>query len=161
MSFSLSLCLPVSVRAHPHGSPSPIGTPSSGRRGRQLPQLPAKSSSIEQGMLFARLLVWFLKEAGATMWWVMGNLGKKNNNNAVYSGFQEQMWDKAVIALITQRSLGSIWQALFAPHKLHQSDKCRTICRQPKEKKKRKKRKTKKELLLLMRLWAQGNNLND
>uniref|UniRef100_A0A8D3DEZ0 Regulating synaptic membrane exocytosis protein 1-like n=1 Tax=Scophthalmus maximus TaxID=52904 RepID=A0A8D3DEZ0_SCOMX len=37
--------------AHPHGSPSPpTGTPSSGRRGRQLPQLPAKSSSIEQGM---------------------------------------------------------------------------------------------------------------
>ncbi|XP_071390234.1 regulating synaptic membrane exocytosis protein 1-like isoform X1 [Centroberyx affinis] len=36
-------------RAHPHGSPSPpMGTPSSGRRGRQLPQLPAKSSSIEQ-----------------------------------------------------------------------------------------------------------------
>uniref|UniRef100_A0A8D3BZG0 Regulating synaptic membrane exocytosis protein 1-like n=1 Tax=Scophthalmus maximus TaxID=52904 RepID=A0A8D3BZG0_SCOMX len=36
-------------RAHPHGSPSPpTGTPSSGRRGRQLPQLPAKSSSIEQ-----------------------------------------------------------------------------------------------------------------
>ncbi|XP_076584116.1 regulating synaptic membrane exocytosis protein 1 isoform X3 [Chaetodon auriga] len=35
-------------RAHPHGSPSPTGTPSSGRRARQLPQLPAKSSSIEQ-----------------------------------------------------------------------------------------------------------------
>uniref|UniRef100_A0A673BND5 Regulating synaptic membrane exocytosis 1 n=1 Tax=Sphaeramia orbicularis TaxID=375764 RepID=A0A673BND5_9TELE len=39
-------------RAHPHGSPSPpTGTPTSGRRGRQLPQLPAKSSSIEQGMM--------------------------------------------------------------------------------------------------------------
>ncbi|XP_006809922.1 regulating synaptic membrane exocytosis protein 1-like isoform X1 [Neolamprologus brichardi] len=39
-------------RAHPYGSPtSPAGTPSSGRRGRQLPQLPAKSSSIEQGVL--------------------------------------------------------------------------------------------------------------
>ncbi|XP_044046368.1 regulating synaptic membrane exocytosis protein 1 isoform X24 [Siniperca chuatsi] len=38
-------------RAHPHGSPSPpVGTPSSGRRGRQLPQLPAKSSSIEQAL---------------------------------------------------------------------------------------------------------------
>ncbi|XP_040000786.1 regulating synaptic membrane exocytosis protein 1 [Xiphias gladius] len=37
--------------AHPHGSPSPpTGTPSSGRRGRQLPQLPAKSSSIEQAL---------------------------------------------------------------------------------------------------------------
>ncbi|XP_065821732.1 regulating synaptic membrane exocytosis protein 1 isoform X8 [Labrus bergylta] len=35
-------------RAHTHGSPSPTGTHSSGRRGRQLPQLPAKSSSIEQ-----------------------------------------------------------------------------------------------------------------
>nr|XP_020507972.1 regulating synaptic membrane exocytosis protein 1-like isoform X7 [Labrus bergylta] len=34
--------------AHTHGSPSPTGTHSSGRRGRQLPQLPAKSSSIEQ-----------------------------------------------------------------------------------------------------------------
>ncbi|XP_062296523.1 regulating synaptic membrane exocytosis protein 1 [Scomber scombrus] len=35
--------------AHHHGSPSsPTGTPSPGRRGRQLPQLPAKSSSIEQ-----------------------------------------------------------------------------------------------------------------
>uniref|UniRef100_A0A4W6D5S2 Regulating synaptic membrane exocytosis 1 n=1 Tax=Lates calcarifer TaxID=8187 RepID=A0A4W6D5S2_LATCA len=50
----LSLCvfMFLTVRAHPHGSPSPpTGTPSSGRRGRQLPQLPAKSSSIEQGML--------------------------------------------------------------------------------------------------------------
>ncbi|XP_030290951.1 regulating synaptic membrane exocytosis protein 1 isoform X4 [Sparus aurata] len=37
-------------RAQPHGSPSPTGTPSSGRRGRQLPQLPAKSSSIEQAL---------------------------------------------------------------------------------------------------------------
>ncbi|XP_049427736.1 regulating synaptic membrane exocytosis protein 2 isoform X10 [Epinephelus fuscoguttatus] len=38
-------------RGHPHGSPSsPTGTPSSGRRGRQLPQLPAKSSSIEQAL---------------------------------------------------------------------------------------------------------------
>ncbi|XP_026215821.1 regulating synaptic membrane exocytosis protein 1-like isoform X4 [Anabas testudineus] len=42
---------PDSYRAHPHGSPSPpSGTPSSGRRGRQLPQLPAKSSSIEQAL---------------------------------------------------------------------------------------------------------------
>ncbi|XP_028283778.1 regulating synaptic membrane exocytosis protein 1-like isoform X2 [Parambassis ranga] len=38
-------------RAHPHGSPSPTGTPSSGRRGRQLPQLPAKGSSIEQALV--------------------------------------------------------------------------------------------------------------
>ncbi|XP_067354552.1 regulating synaptic membrane exocytosis protein 1-like isoform X2 [Channa argus] len=38
-------------RSHPHGGPSPpTGTPSSGRRGRQLPQLPAKSSSIEQAL---------------------------------------------------------------------------------------------------------------
>lgn len=38
-------------RAHPHGSPSPpTGTPSSGRRVRQLPQLPAKSSSIEHAL---------------------------------------------------------------------------------------------------------------
>ncbi|XP_059185607.1 regulating synaptic membrane exocytosis protein 1 isoform X3 [Centropristis striata] len=37
-------------RAHPHGPPSPTGTHSSGRRGRQLPQLPAKSSSIEQAL---------------------------------------------------------------------------------------------------------------
>ncbi|XP_047435354.1 regulating synaptic membrane exocytosis protein 1 isoform X18 [Mugil cephalus] len=37
-------------RAQLHGSPSPpSGTPS-GRRGRQLPQLPAKSSSIEQAL---------------------------------------------------------------------------------------------------------------
>uniref|UniRef100_A0A3Q3FTX2 Regulating synaptic membrane exocytosis 1 n=1 Tax=Labrus bergylta TaxID=56723 RepID=A0A3Q3FTX2_9LABR len=35
-------------KSHTHGSPSPTGTHSSGRRGRQLPQLPAKSSSIEQ-----------------------------------------------------------------------------------------------------------------
>ncbi|XP_037830802.1 regulating synaptic membrane exocytosis protein 1 isoform X7 [Kryptolebias marmoratus] len=34
-------------RAHPHGNPSP---PSSGRRGRQLPQLPAKCSSVEQAL---------------------------------------------------------------------------------------------------------------
>ncbi|KAM8880227.1 regulating synaptic membrane exocytosis protein 1 isoform 19-T19 [Spinachia spinachia] len=38
-------------RAHPHASPSSLsGTPSTGRRGRQLPQLPAKSSSIEQAL---------------------------------------------------------------------------------------------------------------
>ncbi|KAM6972268.1 regulating synaptic membrane exocytosis protein 1 isoform 18-T18 [Aplochiton taeniatus] len=38
-------------RAHTHGSASPpTGAPSSGRRGRQLPQLPAKSSSIEQAL---------------------------------------------------------------------------------------------------------------
>ncbi|XP_076584115.1 regulating synaptic membrane exocytosis protein 1 isoform X2 [Chaetodon auriga] len=43
-------------RAHPHGSPSPTGTPSSGRRARQLPQLPAKSSSIEQAAERARQL---------------------------------------------------------------------------------------------------------
>ncbi|XP_032382756.1 regulating synaptic membrane exocytosis protein 1 isoform X20 [Etheostoma spectabile] len=42
---------PEEDRTHPHGSPSsPTGTPSSGRRGRQLPQLPAKSSSIEQAL---------------------------------------------------------------------------------------------------------------
>ncbi|XP_041838492.1 regulating synaptic membrane exocytosis protein 1 isoform X10 [Melanotaenia boesemani] len=42
---------PEEDRAHPHGSSSPpTGTPSSGRRGRQLPQLPAKSSSIEQAL---------------------------------------------------------------------------------------------------------------
>ncbi|KAM7009938.1 regulating synaptic membrane exocytosis protein 1 isoform 11-T11 [Tautogolabrus adspersus] len=41
---------PEEDRAHTHGSPSPTGTPSSGRRGRQLPQLPAKSSSIEQAL---------------------------------------------------------------------------------------------------------------
>ncbi|XP_049427735.1 regulating synaptic membrane exocytosis protein 1 isoform X9 [Epinephelus fuscoguttatus] len=42
---------PERDRGHPHGSPSsPTGTPSSGRRGRQLPQLPAKSSSIEQAL---------------------------------------------------------------------------------------------------------------
>ncbi|XP_027873680.1 regulating synaptic membrane exocytosis protein 1 isoform X10 [Xiphophorus couchianus] len=35
--------------AHPHGSPSPP-TVLSGRRGRQLPQLPAKSSSIEHAL---------------------------------------------------------------------------------------------------------------
>uniref|UniRef100_H2T621 Regulating synaptic membrane exocytosis 1 n=1 Tax=Takifugu rubripes TaxID=31033 RepID=H2T621_TAKRU len=39
-------------RVHLHGSPSPAGTPLPGRRGRQLPQLPAKSSSIEQGPSF-------------------------------------------------------------------------------------------------------------
>ncbi|MBN3304805.1 RIMS1 protein, partial [Amia calva] len=40
-------------RAHQHGSPSqssPTGTPLSGRRGRQLPQVPVKSSSIEQAL---------------------------------------------------------------------------------------------------------------
>ncbi|XP_061628171.1 regulating synaptic membrane exocytosis protein 1 isoform X28 [Phyllopteryx taeniolatus] len=42
---------PQTDRTHPHGSPSsPVGTNSSGRRGRQLPQLPAKSSSIEQAL---------------------------------------------------------------------------------------------------------------
>ncbi|KAK5602515.1 hypothetical protein CRENBAI_009722 [Crenichthys baileyi] len=39
---------PEEERAHPHCSPSP--TVISGRRGRQLPQLPAKSSSIEQAL---------------------------------------------------------------------------------------------------------------
>ncbi|KAM6972269.1 regulating synaptic membrane exocytosis protein 1 isoform 19-T19 [Aplochiton taeniatus] len=42
---------PEEERAHTHGSASPpTGAPSSGRRGRQLPQLPAKSSSIEQAL---------------------------------------------------------------------------------------------------------------
>ncbi|XP_014843629.1 PREDICTED: regulating synaptic membrane exocytosis protein 1-like isoform X4 [Poecilia mexicana] len=40
---------PRPERAHPHGSPSPP-TVLSGRRGRQLPQLPAKSSSIEHAL---------------------------------------------------------------------------------------------------------------
>ncbi|XP_056265218.1 regulating synaptic membrane exocytosis protein 1 isoform X2 [Pseudoliparis swirei] len=40
---------PQLCRAHPHRPPSPSGT-SPGRRGRQLPQLPAKSSSIEQAL---------------------------------------------------------------------------------------------------------------
>ncbi|XP_047220999.1 regulating synaptic membrane exocytosis protein 1 isoform X10 [Girardinichthys multiradiatus] len=40
---------PEEERAHPHCSPSP--TVISGRRGRQLPQLPAKSSSIEQALV--------------------------------------------------------------------------------------------------------------
>ncbi|XP_064412596.1 regulating synaptic membrane exocytosis protein 1 isoform X12 [Latimeria chalumnae] len=41
-------------RTHQHGSPSqspPMGTPISGRRGRQLPQVPVKSNSIEQANL--------------------------------------------------------------------------------------------------------------
>ncbi|XP_041106024.1 regulating synaptic membrane exocytosis protein 1-like isoform X5 [Polyodon spathula] len=40
-------------RTHQQGSSSqspPTGTPSSGRRGRQLPQVPAKSSSVEQAL---------------------------------------------------------------------------------------------------------------
>ncbi|KAM9856482.1 regulating synaptic membrane exocytosis protein 1 isoform 6-T6 [Aulostomus maculatus] len=42
-------CLTGSKKSLEGNSPSsPMGTPSSGRRGRQLPQLPAKSSSIEQ-----------------------------------------------------------------------------------------------------------------
>ncbi|XP_064412600.1 regulating synaptic membrane exocytosis protein 1 isoform X16 [Latimeria chalumnae] len=42
---------PLLTRTHQHGSPSqspPMGTPISGRRGRQLPQVPVKSNSIEQ-----------------------------------------------------------------------------------------------------------------
>ncbi|KAJ8389842.1 hypothetical protein AAFF_G00113110 [Aldrovandia affinis] len=44
---------PERERAHAHSSPShspPTGTPTSGRRGRQLPQVPLKSSSIEQAL---------------------------------------------------------------------------------------------------------------
>ncbi|XP_058879890.1 regulating synaptic membrane exocytosis protein 1-like isoform X40 [Acipenser ruthenus] len=44
---------PEDDRAHQQGSLSqlpPTGTPSSGRRGRQLPQVPAKSSSVEQAL---------------------------------------------------------------------------------------------------------------
>ncbi|XP_051775559.1 regulating synaptic membrane exocytosis protein 1 isoform X37 [Erpetoichthys calabaricus] len=44
---------PEDDRAHQHGSPTqspPTGTPASGRRGRQLPQVPIKSSSIEQAL---------------------------------------------------------------------------------------------------------------
>ncbi|XP_018606484.2 regulating synaptic membrane exocytosis protein 1 isoform X3 [Scleropages formosus] len=43
-----------SDRAHPHGSHTrspPAGTPQSGRRARQLPQVPVKSSSIEQALV--------------------------------------------------------------------------------------------------------------
>uniref|UniRef100_A0A7N6AP24 Regulating synaptic membrane exocytosis 1 n=1 Tax=Anabas testudineus TaxID=64144 RepID=A0A7N6AP24_ANATE len=37
------------IQSHPHGSPSPpSGTPSSGRRGRQLPQLPAKKGKSKK-----------------------------------------------------------------------------------------------------------------
>ncbi|XP_064412586.1 regulating synaptic membrane exocytosis protein 1 isoform X2 [Latimeria chalumnae] len=45
---------PLLTRTHQHGSPSqspPMGTPISGRRGRQLPQVPVKSNSIEQANL--------------------------------------------------------------------------------------------------------------
>ncbi|XP_064412591.1 regulating synaptic membrane exocytosis protein 1 isoform X7 [Latimeria chalumnae] len=45
---------PEDDRTHQHGSPSqspPMGTPISGRRGRQLPQVPVKSNSIEQANL--------------------------------------------------------------------------------------------------------------
>uniref|UniRef100_A0A3Q3LBX8 Regulating synaptic membrane exocytosis 1b n=1 Tax=Mastacembelus armatus TaxID=205130 RepID=A0A3Q3LBX8_9TELE len=53
--FFKMLCYSSACLAHPHGSPSPpTGTPSSGRRGRQLPQLPAKSSSIEQGTVCSK-----------------------------------------------------------------------------------------------------------
>uniref|UniRef100_A0A6Q2XMJ8 Regulating synaptic membrane exocytosis 1 n=1 Tax=Esox lucius TaxID=8010 RepID=A0A6Q2XMJ8_ESOLU len=37
-------------RAHTHSPSPPTGTPQSGRRGRQLPQVPARSSSIEQAL---------------------------------------------------------------------------------------------------------------
>uniref|UniRef100_A0A3P8ZHD3 Regulating synaptic membrane exocytosis 1 n=1 Tax=Esox lucius TaxID=8010 RepID=A0A3P8ZHD3_ESOLU len=43
--------LSFSLRAHTHSPSPPTGTPQSGRRGRQLPQVPARSSSIEQGRL--------------------------------------------------------------------------------------------------------------
>uniref|UniRef100_A0A6Q2Y278 Regulating synaptic membrane exocytosis 1 n=1 Tax=Esox lucius TaxID=8010 RepID=A0A6Q2Y278_ESOLU len=46
-----SLGRPNSQRAHTHSPSPPTGTPQSGRRGRQLPQVPARSSSIEQGRL--------------------------------------------------------------------------------------------------------------
>lgn len=53
----LGFFFPPSCRGHPHGSSSPTGTPSTSRRGRQLPQLPAKSSSIEQGELHVRVVL--------------------------------------------------------------------------------------------------------
>ncbi|XP_055757654.1 regulating synaptic membrane exocytosis protein 1-like isoform X4 [Salvelinus fontinalis] len=37
-------------RTHTHSPSPPTGTPQSGRRGRQLPQVPARSSSVEQAL---------------------------------------------------------------------------------------------------------------
>uniref|UniRef100_A0A7N8YES6 Regulating synaptic membrane exocytosis 1b n=1 Tax=Mastacembelus armatus TaxID=205130 RepID=A0A7N8YES6_9TELE len=46
--YRLCVCVYLCL-AHPHGSPSPpTGTPSSGRRGRQLPQLPAKKGKSKK-----------------------------------------------------------------------------------------------------------------
>lgn len=78
ITFYICVFVFLPVRAHPHGSPSPpMGTPSSGRRGRQLPKLPAKSSSIEQGTLDSRMWVWFQKRVDAIKWWVMGHVSHR------------------------------------------------------------------------------------
>ncbi|XP_071246563.1 regulating synaptic membrane exocytosis protein 1-like isoform X5 [Salvelinus alpinus] len=41
---------PDKHRTHTHSPSPPTGTPQSGRRGRQLPQVPARSSSVEQAL---------------------------------------------------------------------------------------------------------------
>ncbi|XP_052359197.1 regulating synaptic membrane exocytosis protein 1-like isoform X5 [Oncorhynchus keta] len=41
---------PRQDRTHTHSPSPPTGTPQSGRRGRQLPQVPARSSSVEQAL---------------------------------------------------------------------------------------------------------------
>eukprot|EP00063_Salmo_salar_P054758 XP_014029593.1 PREDICTED: regulating synaptic membrane exocytosis protein 1-like isoform X10 [Salmo salar] len=41
---------PDKDRTHTHSPSPPTGTPQSGRRGRQLPQVPARSSSVEQAL---------------------------------------------------------------------------------------------------------------
>ncbi|KAL1005894.1 hypothetical protein UPYG_G00065240 [Umbra pygmaea] len=41
---------PERERAHAHSPSPPTGTPQAGRRGRQLPQVPARGSSIEQAL---------------------------------------------------------------------------------------------------------------
>uniref|UniRef100_A0A8C7SFZ6 Regulating synaptic membrane exocytosis 1 n=1 Tax=Oncorhynchus mykiss TaxID=8022 RepID=A0A8C7SFZ6_ONCMY len=45
-----NLYSPDKDRTHTHSPSPPTGTPQSGRRGRQLPQVPARSSSVEQAL---------------------------------------------------------------------------------------------------------------
>ncbi len=128
----------LSFRAHLHGSPSPTGTPSSGRRGRQLPQLPAKSSSIEQGTLHAWMWV-CQKRTDAMKRRMMVILSKKNDNTV----FRFQSTD-------VRQGCYSFGQTLFpTPHKHHQPDEFREVWDT-----KLKTKATTSFSLLVMRPWV-------
>uniref|UniRef100_UPI00398F8CFF regulating synaptic membrane exocytosis protein 1 isoform X25 n=1 Tax=Pristiophorus japonicus TaxID=55135 RepID=UPI00398F8CFF len=75
-------------RVHQQGSPvqlSPTGTPLSGRRGRQLPQVPVKSCSVEQGSQFGEERMKQMKAKVHTSKQSMGSVASLEQEREVYA----------------------------------------------------------------------------